>query len=914
MESPHFVLHFHEGLHSLAQRALRALEEAHERLVPFFGEGPRQKTQVVLTDHTDRANGSATAFGRPQIVLHAAPPDDLSILGDFDDWLFLLVAHEYAHVLHMGTTGGATNWLSRLLGDLFTTNAIQPRIFVEGLATYHESLFSAAGRMRSSLADMFLRADFLEDRVLSLGQLTGGPLRWPRGTAWYLYGGSFVAYVAETFGDEALRTYGQSYGSSLLPYLLDPHWRRSTERSLASLWKEWVEVTRLRYQGQAQAIALQGPITEPAWTSNFGASTGSPRFSRDGTELFYLEASEDRRPHLRARRLVDGADRALCEIPAEGSLAPLPDGRVLVARPELYRTYRLHGDLFLAGEGGEERRTRGLRAWEADVAPDGSFAVFVRRERGRSTLMRLDLLDPNAEPVPIYEPPHERQIFAPRISPDGRRIAFSQQRSGAGRDLFVLALETKEPPRQLTDDEALDLQPAWFPDGERLLFSSDRTGVFNLYEIGLDGSGLVRRTNVLTGAFQPDVSPDGRWVAWTTYSSRGFDVALAPAERLGRYSVETYVSARPATRERRDGELYPVSAYRPARYLLPYAWTPLLSLSSDAAVGVTAWGQDPVGIHTWQLSAGLGLESRLPQAGLAYSYGNWRVRPTLGAASAERRVSADEDLFERVSTASATLAYPLATLRTSQTWWAGYQASLFHGVHRPGVPQLPVRGVAAEVRAGWDLASYDHPVQAVSPEAGYSFALAGRLGSRALGGDFEYRILTARAGAYLRMPWARHHVLALLASAGTSGGEIGGRGIFALGGPPHGTSAIETLLRLGVLGESLLRGYPPQAFVGSEYFLGSVEYRFPLVWLDAAPGWLPLYLGKTSATIFADAGNAFDRWPPGVLHPSAGAELRLAYHLGWGALNGALRLGAAWGFDRDAGGGPTIYFGLGAYF
>src|SRR5690606_6085592 len=105
VESPHVVLHFHEGLHSLAQRALRALEEAHERLVPFFGEGPRQKTQVVLTDHTDQANGSASAFGRPQIVLHAAPPDDLSILGAFDDWLLILVAHEYAPVLHLAHTG-----------------------------------------------------------------------------------------------------------------------------------------------------------------------------------------------------------------------------------------------------------------------------------------------------------------------------------------------------------------------------------------------------------------------------------------------------------------------------------------------------------------------------------------------------------------------------------------------------------------------------------------------------------------------------------------------------------------------------------------------------------------------------------------------------------------------------------------
>lgn len=911
-ESPHFILHFHEGLHPLAQRALRALEEAHLRLVPFFGEGPKEKTHVVLTDHTDSANGSATAFGRPRIVLHAAPPDDLSILGDFDDWLFILVAHEYAHVLHLGTTGGATDWLTALFGNLFNTNAIQPRLLVEGLATYHESLFSTAGRVRSSLADMYLRADFLEDRVLSLGQLTGGPLRWPRGTAWYLYGGSFLSFVAASHGDEALRAYSASYGSTLLPYLLDPHWKKSTERSLGSLWEDWVAASRLRYQGQARAVELRGAVTEPAWRSRFGGNTGAPRFSRDGQTLFYLEASEDRRPHLRART-AEGADRAVAELPAAGSLAPLPDGRVLLARPELFESHRLRGDLFVI-DGSERQLTEGLRAWEVDASPDGRFAVFVRRLQGRSQLMRLRLAE-GAAPELLYEPPGARQLYTPRISPDGRRVVFSQERAGAGRDLFLLSLDDARRPRRLTRGDSLDLQPTWFPDGQRLLFSSDRDGIFNLYEIGADGTRLYRRTNVRTGAFQPDLAPDGRRVAWTTYSSRGFDVAVAPLADLPRAPVGTPVSVRGDAPRRDDGPLYPVSDYRPGAYAFPpIAWTPYVSMTSDFAAGLTLWGQDPVGLHDWQLSAGAGFESRRPQAGFSYTYGNWRLQPSLSLATAERRVSTAPDLFERVSTASLALAYPLSKLRTSQRFSLGYQATLFHGVREPAGSIAPVRGVGTELRAGWGLASTDRPPESISPEAGYSLGLSGRLGARALGGDFDYRILSGRAGAYLRMPWARHHVLALIADAGTSGGEIGGRGAFSLGGPPFGSSAIDTLLRLGALGENLLRGYAPGAFAGSEFFLGSLEYRFPLGWLDAAPGWLPLYLGKLSGTLFADAGNAFDTWPPERLHPSAGAELRLSYHLGWGALDGALRLGTAWGFDRAAGGGFHHYVGLGAYF
>lgn len=869
---------------------------------------------MVLTDHTDSANGSATAFGRPSIVLHAAPPDDLSILGDFDDWLFILVAHEYAHVLHLGTTGGATDWLTSLFGNLFNTNAIQPRMLVEGLATYHESLFSTAGRMRSSLADMYLRADFLEGRVLSLGQLTGGPLRWPRGTAWYLYGGNFLAYVAETRGDESLRAYSQSYGSSVLPYLLDPHWKKSTESSLGALWEEWVAYARLRYEGQAKAVELRGEVTEPAWSSSFGARTGQPRFSRDGRTLYYLEASEDRRPHLRARDLGTGEDRARAELASAGSIAPLPDGRILVARPELHRTYRLRGDLFLV-EGGRERQlTQGLRAWEADVAPDGSFAVFIRRGRGRAQLMRLDL-EGEAPPTFLYEAPGKRQIFTPRISPDGRRVVFSQSRSGAGRDLYLLKLEGEKAPRRLTDDQSLDLQPTWFPDGKRILFASDRTGIFNLYEIADDGSRLFRRTNVLTGAFQPDVSPDGRWVAWSSYSSRGFDVALAPLDDLPRASVGVTVLDRGEAPTRVDGPIYPVRDYQAARHAFPpIAFVPYFTSGTDPSAGITLLGGDPVGIHDWQLSLGLGFESRRPEGSLVYAYRNWELRPSLALASAEQRAGVAPDLFRRASTASLSLGYPLQTLRTTQSFTVGYQATLFHEAREPAGGIAPTQSLATEVRAAWGIASFDRPMESVSPEAGASFSLTGRLGSPALGGDYDYRILTSQAGAYLRMPYARHHVLALLANAGTSGGTIGGRGAFALGGPPLTTSPIDLILRAGVLGENLLRGYAPLSFAGSEFLLASAEYRFPLVWLDAAPGWLPLYLGKLSGTVFTDAGNAFESWPPETLHPSAGAELRLGYHIGWGAIEGALRIGSAYGFHRALGGGFHHYFGLGASF
>ena len=49
-------------------------------------------------DDTDSANGSATAVPFPRISLNVTAPDSMSVLGNYDDWLDILVTHEFVHI------------------------------------------------------------------------------------------------------------------------------------------------------------------------------------------------------------------------------------------------------------------------------------------------------------------------------------------------------------------------------------------------------------------------------------------------------------------------------------------------------------------------------------------------------------------------------------------------------------------------------------------------------------------------------------------------------------------------------------------------------------------------------------------------------------------------------------------------
>jgi serine/threonine protein kinase len=113
-------------------------------------------------------------------------------------------------------------------------------------------------------------------------------------------------------------------------------------------------------------------------------------------------------------------------------------------------------------------------------------------------------------PVPRTEGPfHDRQ---PMYSPDGRWLVFSSDRSG-NLDLWRMALETGELQR-LTDDPAEDWDPAMSADGAQILFSSNRTGRFQIWMAEADGSSPRQVTDV-ENAQNPTMTADGHWIVYT---------------------------------------------------------------------------------------------------------------------------------------------------------------------------------------------------------------------------------------------------------------------------------------------------------------------------------------------------------------------------------------------------------------
>jgi eukaryotic-like serine/threonine-protein kinase len=104
----------------------------------------------------------------------------------------------------------------------------------------------------------------------------------------------------------------------------------------------------------------------------------------------------------------------------------------------------------------------------------------------------------------------------PVYSPDGKRILYSSNGSG-DLDLMEITIETGAVKR-ITEDAADDWDPAYTPDGRHILWSSNRDGHFEIWIANSDGSGSRRLTNDGVDAENPTMTRDQRWILYTSYN------------------------------------------------------------------------------------------------------------------------------------------------------------------------------------------------------------------------------------------------------------------------------------------------------------------------------------------------------------------------------------------------------------
>ncbi len=113
---------------------------------------------------------------------------------------------------------------------------------------------------------------------------------------------------------------------------------------------------------------------------------------------------------------------------------------------------------------------------------------------------------------------HIKGISDPRISPDGKKIAFvvtkySLEEGKSNSEIYLMDTDGSGL-RQLTSNDESDSHPRWSPDGKSLMFVSSRSGKAQAWMLPLDGGEARQLTDFYTSISNPEWSPSGNKIAY----------------------------------------------------------------------------------------------------------------------------------------------------------------------------------------------------------------------------------------------------------------------------------------------------------------------------------------------------------------------------------------------------------------
>ena len=103
--------------------------------------------------------------------------------------------------------------------------------------------------------------------------------------------------------------------------------------------------------------------------------------------------------------------------------------------------------------------------------------------------------------------------FDPFVSRDGKWLVFASTQHRPNPDLYIKTVGSRTV-TQLTSDPASDVMPEISPDGTRVAFASNRSGAWNIYVMPATGGQAVQITSGSTQDLHPTWSPDGSRLAF----------------------------------------------------------------------------------------------------------------------------------------------------------------------------------------------------------------------------------------------------------------------------------------------------------------------------------------------------------------------------------------------------------------
>ncbi|MCL4551489.1 MAG: biopolymer transporter Tol [Bacteroidetes bacterium] len=537
IKGKHVFVHYHPEAERTARTVLKIAEEVWGPITSLYDYEP-DPVHFVIKDIDDYSNG-ATYFFDNKIEIWASALD--YDLRGAHNWLRNVISHEFTHMVQiqsamkLGRTIPAIylqflNYEDKRRPDILygfpnfigsypiaTINV--PAWFAEGTAQYMRKDFDYDNW--DTHRDMILRCYAIDNKMLTWNQMGVFDKTSLGNESVYNSGFALTRYISQKYGEEKLKEISYKLGK-LTNFTIDAAFKDVLGKDGNQIYDEWSSFLKADYKKRIKDVLdnrVEGKIISGEGFGNF-----YPTFSPDGKKILFISNKDNDYfmfSGIFELNLETNKERQLVSM-VRSSVSYLPgQNKILYAKlsqdnPKMADIHDLY--IYDIDKDKEQRITFGLRANNPNISKDGSKIVFLFQKDGSTNVGIVNSDGKEFKRLTFFN--NGEQVFNPKFSPDGKYVVFGfsiansreiakVDTSGSGFDLLI---------KNGSDNR----DPVFDAEGN-LIYCSDQTGISNIYRYNFATKESKQLTNVVGGAYMPNVDQNGN-IVYAGYNSNGFKI------------------------------------------------------------------------------------------------------------------------------------------------------------------------------------------------------------------------------------------------------------------------------------------------------------------------------------------------------------------------------------------------------
>ncbi len=571
IKGEHVDVHYHEGTERTARTVAKIADEVWGPITSLYEYEP-DRVHFVIKDIDDYSNGATYFFDNKIEIWTSALDFDLR---GSHNWLRNVISHEFTHMVQIQAAMKLTRTLPAIYLQALNyederrpdvlygfpnfivsypvASINMPAWFAEGTAQYMRKEFNYDNW--DSHRDMILRCYALDGKMLTWNQMGVFGKTSLGNESVYNSGFALTRYISQKYGEDKLRKVTNALGK-LSNFSIDAAFEDVIGKDGDEIYNEWQTFLTADYKKRSEAVLSNLTVGDTIVKDGFG--NFYPTFSNDGGKILYVSnksadyfgLSSIYQYNIKTKEdkiLVDGIRSTISAIPGTNKIiyAKLDDDN-----PNAYNVHDLY--VYNIDDEEETRLTFDLRANQPSVSHDGKNIIFLFQKDGTTNLGTVNIDGKNFKQLTFFS--EGEQVYEPKFSNDDSFIIFDFSYK-EGRDIYKVSFDGGAPEKIIATNS--DERNAVFDKNGTIIYASDETGIFNIYSLNPISNKRRQLTNVIGGAYMPDVSSDGS-ITYSGYTSTGYKIFLISTEDQKKVDEEKkYVSINnpPLIKDKPNGDI-----------------------------------------------------------------------------------------------------------------------------------------------------------------------------------------------------------------------------------------------------------------------------------------------------------------------------------------------------------------------